>query len=314
VKYYQLSKEGKRSALDDFSDALKNTVEKVSPSVVQVSGTRSRGFGSGVVWDAEGHILTNSHVVGRSDEAEVTFSKDNSKSYKAKVIGQDRFSDIALLKLEDVDKSTLEPIELGDSSNLSVGQFVLALANPFGQKVGATFGIITNTNASIGGRMPWSDNVIVSDTKLNPGYSGGPLVDSSGKMIGMNAAYFANRGIAIPASTLSETVKGLQNEGSVKRGYLGIVSDTIELPEEAAQEIDQEEGLIVLSVENGTPAKKAGLAVGDIVVKLDQKPVRNFYDLRKLLTSKVIGKPTAISVLRAEKLTELTVTPTEVQW
>jgi S1-C subfamily serine protease len=132
-------------------------------------------------------------------------------------------------------------------------------------------------------------------------------------MIGMNAAYFANRGIAIPIKSLTETVSGLASEGSVKRAYLGFVSDTIELPEESAQEIQQEEGLIVLSVESGTPAKKAGLTVGDIVVKLDSKPVRNFYDLRRLLTSKVIGKPTTISVLRAEKLTELTVTPTEVQ-
>jgi S1-C subfamily serine protease len=305
---------GKRNALEEFSDALKETVEKVSPSVVQVSGTRSRGQGSGVVWGSEGYIVTNSHVVGRSDEAEITFPSDNSKSYKAKVVGQDRFSDVALLKVEGVDKSKLHPVELGDSADLSVGQFVLALANPFGQKVGATFGIITNTSVSMGGRMPWSDNVIVTDAKLNPGYSGGPLVDSSGKMIGMNAAYFANRGIAIPAKSLSETVSGLSSEGSVKRGYLGFVSDTIELPEEAAEEVKQEEGLIVLSVESGTPAKKAGLAVGDIVVKLDSKPVRNFYDLRKLLTSKVIGKPTIISVLRAEKLTELTVTPTEATW
>lgn len=290
-------------------------MQKVSPSVVQVAGTRSRGYGSGVVWDKEGHIVTNSHVVGRSDEVEITFSSDNSKSFKAKIVGQDRFSDVALLKLEEgVDKSMIQPIELGDSSNLSVGEFVLALANPFGQKVGATFGIITNTNASFGGRMPWSDNVIVTDAKLNPGYSGGPLVDSSGRMIGMNAAYFANRGLAIPVKSLSETVKGLSEEGSVKRGYLGIVSDTIELPEEAAQEIEQEEGLIILSVESETPAKKAGLAVGDIVVKLDSKPVRNFNDLRKLLNSKVIGKPTTISVLRAEKLTELTVTPTEMKW
>ncbi|MGI0079078.1 MAG: S1C family serine protease, partial [Nitrososphaerales archaeon] len=280
------------------------------PSVVQIKAG-DRGLGSGVVWNRDGLVLTNSHVIGRTGEVEVTLYGD-SKSYKASVQGQDRFSDVALLKIEDAGKS-LHPIEQGDSSNLAVGQFILALANPFGEKVGATFGIITNASATMGGRMPWADNVIVTDAKLNPGYSGGPLIDASGKMIGMNAAYFANRGIAIPINTLADIAKNLASEGSVKRAYLGIVSDALELPQELAEEIQQEEGLIVLSVESGTPAKRAGVAVGDIVVKLDSKPVRNFYDLRKILTSKTIGKPTSLSVLRGEKLTELTVTPTEAR-
>ncbi len=301
-----------RSILQTLSDQLAGIVTNLSPSVVQVSSER-RGYGSGIVWDEEGHIVTNSHVIGRTRDIEVTLSngKNDSKTFKAKVIGQDRFSDVALLQIENA-SGELQPIKFGDSSNLAVGQFVLALANPFGQKVGATFRIVTNASASFGGRSPWADNVIVTDAKLNPGYSGGPLVDASGKMIGMNAAYFANRGLTIPIAGLQETVKGLASDGSVKRAYLGIVSDTIDLPEEVAQEIKQEEGLIVLSVESGTPAKKAGITIGDIVVKLDSKPVRNLYDLRKLLTSKVVGKPTSISVLRSEKLTELTVTPTEV--
>lgn len=285
-------------------------VKRVSPSVVQVSNGR-RGFGSGIVWDKEGHILTSAHVIGRSNELEISFSGDGQKTYQAKVVGQDRFSDVALLQVEEADKSKLHPLSKGDSSSLSTGQFVLALANPFGEKVAATFGIITSANASIGGRMPWSENVIISDAKLNPGYSGGPLVDASGKMIGMNAAFFANRGISIPVNSLEEVVKNLSVEGGIKRAYLGIVSDTISLPEDVAEEVQQEEGLIVYSVESGTPAKKAGVAIGDIVVKLNSKPVRNFYDLRKLLTSEVIGKATTLSVLRGEKLTELTVTPTE---
>ena len=295
--------------LQSFSDAIAGVVGKVSPSVVQVR-VGDRGVGSGVVWSREGLVLTNSHVVGRAGEVEVTLYGE-SKSYRASILGQDRFSDVALLKIEDA--KSLQPVELGDSSNLAVGQFVLALANPFGEKVGATFGIITNTSATMGGRMPWADNVIVTDAKLNPGYSGGPLIDASGKMIGMNAAYFANRGIAIPVNALIDIAKSLSSEGSVKRAYLGIVSDTLELSQELAQEIQQDEGLIVLSVESGTPAKKAGVAVGDIVVKLDSKPVRNFNDLRKILTSKTIGKPTSLSVLRGEKLTELTVTPSEAR-
>jgi S1-C subfamily serine protease len=298
------------SSLQLLSDGIVDVVKQVSPSVVQVSNGR-RGYGSGIVWDNNDHIVTNAHVVGRANSVEISFEGDGEKSYEAKVIGQDRFSDVALLLVEGAGKSKLRPINKGDSTKLATGQFVLALANPFGEKVGATFGIITNAGATIGGRMPWSDHVIISDAKLNPGYSGGPLVDASGKMIGMNAAYFANRGISIPVNDLSETVKNLSIEGGVKRAYLGIVSDTISLPEDVAEVIKQEEGLIVYSVESGTPAKKAGVTVGDIVVKLNSKPVRNFYDLRKLLTSEVIGKATSLSVLRGEKLTELTVTPTE---
>jgi S1-C subfamily serine protease len=301
---------GNTNSLQDISDGIVEVVNKVSPSVVQVSNGR-RGYGSGVVWDNEGRILTNAHVIGRATSVEVAFSDDGGKSYQAKVLGQDRFSDVALLQIEGAEKTKLQPISRGDSAKLSTGQFVLALANPFGEKVSATFGIVTNASATLGGRMPWSDNVIVTDAKLNPGYSGGPLVDASGKMVGMNAAYFANRGIAIPVSSLVETAKNLSVEGGIKRAYLGIVSDTISLPEEVAEEIKQEEGLIVYSVESGTPAKKGGVAVGDIVVKLNSKPVTNFYDLRRLLTSEVIGKPTVLSVLRGEKLTELTVTPTE---
>jgi S1-C subfamily serine protease len=298
------------SSLELISEGIVEVVNRVSPSVVQVSDGRT-GHGSGVVWDKEGHILTSAHVIGRSTEIEVSFSGDGEKTYQAKVVGQDRFSDVALLKVDEVDKSKLQPVSKGDSSKLSTGQFVLALANPFGEKVAATFGIITSANASIGGRMPWSENVIISDAKLNPGYSGGPLVDASGKMIGMNAAYFSNRGISIPINSLNEIAKNLSVEGGIKRAYLGIVSDTISLPEDVATQIQQEEGMIVYSVETGTPAKKAGVAIGDIVVKLNSKPVRNLYDLRKLLTSEVIGKATTLSVLRGEKLTELTVTPTE---
>jgi S1-C subfamily serine protease len=298
------------SSLQEISDGMVEVVRQVSPSVVQISNGR-RGYGSGVAWDNDGHIVTSAHVVGRADKVEIGFSGDGENRYEAKVIGQDRFSDVALLQVGGASKSKLRPISRGDSSRLSTGQFVLALANPFGEKVAATFGIITNAGARIGGRMPWSDNVIVSDAKLNPGYSGGPLVDASGKMIGMNAAFFANRGISIPVNELSEIVKNLAVDGGVKRAYLGIVSDTISLPEEIAQEIKQEEGLIVYSVEPGTPAKKAGVAIGDILVKLNSKPVENLYDLRKLLTSEVIGKTTSLSVLRGEKLTELTVTPTE---
>ena len=290
--------------LQSLSDALVEVTENVSPSVVQVSA--GRGLGSGVVWNKHGHVVTSNHVVGRSKEVEVTIP--NGRSYDASLIGQDRYSDIAVLKIDN--SEDLVPIERGDSERLAVGQFVLALANPFGEIVAATFGIVTNPRASVGG--PWSGQVVITDTKLNPGYSGGPLVDASGRMVGMNAGAFSNRGIAIPVSTLEAVVRDLSNDGKIRRAYLGVISQPIELPDDAAREVGQEEGLLVLSVEAGTPAKRAGIAVGDIIVKIDSKQIKNYYDLQRLLTSGLIGKSTRVSVLRGEKPVELAITPSEV--
>ena len=290
--------------LQSFSDAIVSVVRRTSDSVVQVSS--GRGIGTGVVWDKEGHIATNSHVIGRATKLEVAFV--NGERVAATVVGQDRFSDIAVLRIEN-GVTSLRPIQRGDSGDLATGQFVLALANAFGDRVGASSGIITNPKGSIGGQ--WSDSLIITDVRLNRGYSGGPLVDASGRMIGMNAAVFGNRGIAIPVNVLSTVVSELSNNGSIKRAYLGIVSNPITLPDEIAKELGQKEGLIVLSVEPGTPAKKAGVAVGDIIVKLDSKQIESYYDLHRILTGSVIGKETKLSVLRGEKLTEINITPVE---
>ena len=208
-------------------------VKEASDSVVQVSS--GRGIGTGVVWDKEGLIATNSHVIGRASKFEVSFV--GGERLAAEVVGQDRFSDVALLKVEK-GKTTLKPIERGDSEDLATGQFVLALANPFGDRVGASSGIITNPKGRIGG--PWADNLVITDVRLNRGYSGGPLIDASGRMIGMNAAVFANRGIAIPIRVLSTVISELSRSGSIKRAYLGIVSNPITLPEESAKGIRAE--------------------------------------------------------------------------
>ncbi|MGA2876178.1 MAG: S1C family serine protease [Nitrososphaerales archaeon] len=290
--------------LQSFSDALVSVVRKTSESVVQVSS--GRGIGTGIVWDREGHVATNSHVVGRATKLEVAFV--NGERVRATLVGQDRFSDIAVLRIEK-GATSLRPIERGDSGDLATGQFVLALANAFGDRVAASSGIITNPKGSIGGQ--WSDGLVITDVRLNRGYSGGPLIDASGRMIGMNAAVFGNRGIAIPVNVLSTVVSELSNNGSIKRAYLGIVSNPITLPDEIARELDQSEGLIVLSVEPGTPAKKAGVAVGDIIVKLDSRQIGSYFDLHRILTGSAIGRETKLSVLRGEKLTELSIIPVE---
>ena len=276
-----------KSALASFSEAIEGVADKVSQSVVSVR-SRIRGNGSGVVWTTDGHIITCSHIVGKLDEAEVSLS--NGKSYPAKVIGNDPYSDIALLKIEANDNNEsipLKPIEIADSESLKAGQFILALANPYGEYPSITEGIITSERSSIvgGGAGWWAgvlDNIVITDARLNPGYSGGPLVDVEGKMLGLNVAYISSRGIAIRAGKVKNIADQLTKDGAIKSAYLGIITNTISLPAELSAQLEpvQEEGLIVLSVEKDTPAKKAGLLIGDIIVRFDSEPVTNMHELR----------------------------------
>ncbi len=304
-----MSKENDSSAiLESISNAIVDVTDKISPSVVRVGSGRWRG-GTGTVWSKDGHIVTSNHVIGEMDEVEVGFSDGTSRT--AKVAGRDPYSDIALLK---VDSDNLTPAETGNSDNLKVGQFVLALANPFGRHASATSGIVTNPAYSVrgwwGGAM---DKVVVTDARLNPGYSGGPLVDARGRVVGINAAFANNRGISVPVNTVKTVVSKLMHDGKIKRAYLGITADQIRLPEDLASqaEIGQTGGLIVYGVSKDSAAKRAGLAIGDVIVKLDGKPVENLTELRGQLDDQAIGKRVKVAVLRGEKFTELTITPTE---
>ena len=310
------NKTSTKSALVSLSEEIENVADKVSQSVVSVR-SRTRGNGSGVVWTSDGLIVTCSHIVRKLDELEVSLS--NGKSFPAKVIGNDPYSDIALLKIQANGKNdniSLTPIEIGDSENLKAGQFVLALANPYGEYPSITEGIITSERSSLGGSQ-WgaiTDNIVITDARLNPGYSGGPLVDVEGKMIGLNAAYVSSRGIAIRAGKVRNITDQLANDGAIKIAYLGIVTDEISLPSEVGAQLEpsQEEGLILLSVEKDTAAKKAGLLMGDIIVRLDDHPITNIHDLRRqLLKHDVIGRSLKLDIIRGEKKSELSITPQE---
>src|SRR5882762_7885034 len=303
-----MSKQTSSSAiLESISDAIVDVTEKVSQSVVRVGAGRWRG-GTGTVWSKDGHIVTSNHVIGDMREVEVGFS-DGTK-HTAKVVGRDPYSDIALLK---IDSNNLTPVDIGNSDNLKVGQFVLAVSNPFGKQPSATSGIVTNPAYNVRGWWGASmDKVVVSEARLNPGYSGGPLVDARGRVIGINAAYANNRGISVPVNTVKSVIDKLMHDGKIKHAYLGIVADSISLPENIATqpEINQPGGLIIYNVEQDSAAKKAGLAMGDVVVKLDGKQVEDIMDLHEMLDDKAIGKRVKLSVLRGEKLIELTATPT----
>ena len=279
---------------------------KVGGSVVRVRSRR--GFGSGVVWTENGYILTCSHVVGRASVVEVGFK--GGPRLEARVIGHDPYRDMALLK---VDRTGLTPIEVGDSDAVEVGQLVFAFANPFGANPSTTSGIVTTAKASLGWGLGSGEDVIVTDAPLNPGYSGGPLVDASGKVIGLNVAYANARGISIPVNSIAGTISALISDGRIRTAHLGISTDAISLPRRLTDEanIDQDEGLLILEVEPDSPARKAGLVVGDILVTFDKTPITTHSDLYRRLTKDAIGKPVEIGALRAERLVKLTITPNE---
>ena len=306
------------NALLSLSDEIQNIADNVSQSVVSLY-SRNRGNGSGIIWNVDGHIVTCSHIIGELNEVEV--SLNNGKSCLAKVVGNDPYSDITLLKIKDVSGISLKPIEIADSENLKAGQFVIALANPYGDYHSITQGVITSERRSIrGAGWRWAvagdvmDNIVVTDTRLNPGYSGGPLVNVQGKMVGLNIAYISSRGIAIRANKVKTISEQLAKDGEIKIARLGIVTAGVSLPMEVAAQLEptQEEGLIVLAVKKDTAAKKAGLLIGDIITKFEDQPITNLHDLRRqLLKRDAIGKSAKLIIIRAEKKKELVIIPEE---
>jgi serine protease Do len=304
MQTFNMSSISSTEILQTLSSAIQQVAESASPSVVSIRS--DGGNGTGIVWDDQGHIVTAYHVVRHLEEVEI--SSDSGQTFTAKVVGQDRSSDLALLKID----GKLQPIQKGDSESLKVGQFVLALANPFGSKASATSGIITGVKRNIGGW--WGvqiDEAIVTDARVNPGYSGGPLVDASGKMVGLNVALISSRGIAIPVRKVSEVVEKIASGTPMGRAYLGIVSNPIPLPEQATKlpEVRQDYGLLILSVEVGSPADKAGLALGDVLLGFGDSTVGGFHDLTRFLTQEAVGKTVKLRMLRGGKLEELSIVP-----
>jgi len=291
--------------LKSLSDATTALVQKLAKSVVSVNARMSRG--TGVVLDKEGYIVTCNHVLKGCNTVRVG---QGEKTFEAHIVGTDAYHDIALLKTED---GNFEPVEAGNSDKLNTGQFVLALANPFNRKQPtATTGIVTNPDSSIRGfRGTVMENVIATDAKLNPGFSGGPLVDAEGKLIGINTAYVWSRGIAIPSNKVKTITDRLLTGGKVKKAYLGLIVNTVAIPTEIQDEtgIEQETGVMVFQVEPGAPAKRAGLTMGDVIVGFNGKPVTDFYDLPRLLNEDIAGKKTTLTIIREEELQELTITP-----
>lgn len=293
--------------LKSLSDATSELIKKTSRSVVAVKAQMSRG--TGVVLTKDGYIVTCNHVLAGCGTIKIG---QGEKTTNAKIIGTDPYNDVALLKAE---KGEYTPIEMSDSETLNVGQYVLALANPFNKdQPTATSGMVTSVHSSIRGWRGATamENVIATDAQLNPGFSGGPLIDVEGRLIGINTAYVWQRGIAIPINKVKAITDRLMTGRTAQRGYLGIIANTVTIPEEIADQagLEQDTGVMIFSVEAGSPARKAGLAMGDVLVKFNGKPVTEFYDLPQLLAEDVVNKETKLTIIRREKLLETTIIPT----
>lgn len=293
--------------LKSLSEATSLLIKKISQSVVSIKAQMSRG--TGVVLKKDGYIITCNHVLQGCGAVKIG---QGEKTFSAKIVGSDPYNDVALIKAE---QGQFTPIEMGDSEKLSVGQYVLALANPFNRnQPTATSGMVTSVNSTIRGwrGATTMENIIATDAQLNPGFSGGPLIDVQGRLIGINTAYVWQRGIAIPVNKVKGIADRLMTGRVAQRGYLGIVANTVAIPEEIAEAagLEQETGVMIFSVEAGSPARKAGLAMGDVLVKLNGKPVTEFYDLPRMLSEDVIGKETKLTIIRRESLIETTIIPT----
>jgi S1-C subfamily serine protease len=319
------------SLLDAYSTAVTGAVERMSPSVVNIEvhqsagNTRSgeprerRGGGSGFVFTPDGLILTNSHVVHEAVRIAVTMN--DGRRMPATVIGDDPASDLAVIRLErpQFDEPGLTAAALGDSQRLRVGQIVIAIGAPYGFQSTVTAGVVSALGRSLrsySGRL--IDDVIQTDAALNPGNSGGPLVDSAGRVVGVNTAtILPAQGIcfAIGINTAKFVASRLLRDGRLRRSYIGVSAQTVPVHRRVVRfyDLPKEMGVVVLGVEENSPAKRAGLREGDIIVALEGQPVAGVDDLHRVLTDVRVGVNCSLTVLRWTEKLELKVVPEEAK-
>ncbi|MGD0745552.1 MAG: trypsin-like peptidase domain-containing protein [Verrucomicrobiota bacterium] len=311
-----------RPLLDAYSDAVVNAAEAVSPSVVKIDvhkGNAGRngpawrdGSGSGFIITPDGFALTNSHVVHGADGIEIALA--DGRRPEARVVGSDPETDLAVIRIYAPD---LKPVSLGDSNRLRVGQLAIAIGNPYGFQYTVTAGVVSALGRSFraaSGRL--MDNIIQTDAALNPGNSGGPLVNSRGEVIGVNTA------VILPAQGLcfaiaintSKTIAGwLIKDGIIRRSYIGVGGQTAKIHRRLVRfyNLPNETAMLVISVEPGSPAGRAGLREGDMIVEYGGQPITGIDDLHKLLTGEQVGVRSTIVALRGTEKLRLEIVPAE---
>ncbi len=308
---------GDAGLLDAYSQAVVSAVERVGPAVVSVHPWRSpggpEGVGSGVVIAPDGLILTNSHVVRGSTLAEIVGL--DGRVFRARLIGDDPDTDLALLRIEG--GVTLPYARLGDSKAMRRGQLVIAIGAPLGFEATVTAGIISALGRSLRGeRGRLIEDLIQTDAALNPGSSGGPLVNSSGEVVGIATAVISGaQGLcfAVAANTASLVVGELIKHGRVRRGSIGVIAQQAPIPRDLARAVglDQPFGVWIATCEPGGPAAKAGLAPGDLLVAAEGVPLTGLDDLMRVLGTDTLGRAMGFDVIRQGRRLSVSVTPRE---
>ena len=313
--------------LDAYSKAVIHAAEKVSPSVVNIdvrkrSGGKEipdlrlpeemRGSGSGFIFTPDGFILTNSHVVHQANKIDVALS--DGRHFQGDLVGDDPETDLAVIRINGP-KFVAAP--LGDSQKIRVGQLVIAIGNPYGFQCTVTSGVVSALGRSLrsmSGRL--IDNVIQTDAALNPGNSGGPLVNSQGEVIGVNTAVILPaQGIcfAIAINTAKYVAARLIKEGKIRRSYIGLGGQNVPLLRRFVRffHLPVESGVLVVSIEKNSPAQRAGLSEGDVIIGFDDQPIAGIDDLHKMLTEEKVGVHTKLTIIRRSEKLDLGIVPEE---
>ncbi len=290
------------TALTDLSDALADAVAKAGASIVTVNARR-RIPASGLIWAADGVVVTSDHVIER--EENITVTLPDGTEAEATIAGRDPGSDIAVLR---VAKTGLTPIAHGGPAK--IGHLVLALGRPSAGEPMASFGVVSTVGGAWrtfrGGEV---DGYVRSDTTFYPGFSGGPLVNGAGEVVGLNSSRLGRgAGLTVPIAAVKTVVDQLLKGGRIKRGYLGIGSQAVKLPAAAAASAGQETGLLVMGVEPESPAEQGGVLLGDILVTMADTSLTETDDLQGLLGADAVGKAVSVAILRGGEPKQLTVT------
>ena len=312
--------------MDAYSATVVGAVEKVSQSVVKIDVQqeanktsfrpefRQGGSGSGFVFTPDGFVLTNSHVVQNASRIEVTLS--DGQLLSATLIGDDPGTDLAVVRIDAPD---LVPVVLGDSQDIKVGQLVIAVGDPFGFQYTVTAGVVSALGRSLRsytGRL--LENVIQTDAALNPGNSGGPLVNSEGEVIGVNTAMILPaQGIcfATAINTAKIIAAQLIKEGRIRRSYIGIAGQTVQLHRRIVRfyNLSAEKSVLIASVEKNSAAERAGLLAGDIIIAFNDQLISGIDNLQSLLTEELIGLKSKISIIRRTEKMTIAIVPDELK-
>jgi S1-C subfamily serine protease len=295
-----------------MSDELAAAVQRSSQSIVTVDARR-QGAASGILWPTgSGIVVTADHVVERDEDITVRFG--DGRKVGATVVGRDPGSDIAVLRLTDAGGAPA-PAELAPIDSVRIGNVVLAVGRPGDGATMATFGIVS----ALGGKWRTArggtvEGYVRADVALYPGFSGGPLVDAQGRVVGLNSWHLAGgQELAIPAAAVSAIVQTLVTQGRVRRAYLGVTSQPVALPESLQQKlgVTQRTGLVIVGVEAGSPAEQSGLILGDVLVSFAGQATADSRDLQTALGSATVGAPAPTVIVRGGERKEITVTPGE---